>query len=120
MAVTQGPRQRNSRSVRNTEGRREMNEGNGDPMGLVGGITNTGTATFTGPKAWDECSTEQKLERLRQEVEGWRRQCAYLRDRVMALESHRHGADGAIMITLEQADRIHQGMNVASSINMLR
>lgn len=80
---------------------------------------NTVTTNYLGPKPWAECSADEKIERLRNEIDGWRRVCADLRERLQLFGTHTHGTDGKLLVSLEQADR-QRSMNQASSLNMLR
>jgi len=63
------------------------------------------TKTYLGPKPWAECTDSEKIDRLRNELDGWRRVCAELRERLQLFETHRHGDDGKLLVSLEQADR---------------
>jgi hypothetical protein len=90
-----------------------MIEGNAKYQEAIGGLTANSTARL-GPVPWADCSDADKLERLRNELDGWRRECARLRDRIQLLETHRHGEGGALLVSLEQADR-QMSMNQACS-----
>lgn len=71
-----------------------------------------------GLKPWAECSADEKIERLREEITGWRRVCAELRERMQLFETHSHGTDGKLLVSLEQADR-QARMNQCASYNNL-
>lgn len=77
------------------------------------------TTQWLGPKPWTQCGDAEKIERLKVELDGWRRACAELRGRIDLLESHQHAADGKVMIDLQQADRVHRMNACASSFNTL-
>ena len=77
------------------------------------------TTNYLGPKPWKDCTDAEKIERLRDELDGWRRACAQLRDRVDLLEAHQHSADGKLMVDLKQADQIHRMQSSCASINTL-
>ena len=72
-----------------------------------------------GPAPWAECSADEKIERLRQEIDGWRRVCAELRERLQLFETHSHGVDGKLLVSLEQADRQARMNQCASAYNNL-
>jgi hypothetical protein len=72
-----------------------------------------------GPAPWAECTDAEKIDRLKLELDGWRRACAELRGRVDLLESHQHAPDGKVMIDLQQADRVHRMNSCVGSFNTL-
>jgi len=74
---------------------------------------------YFGPKPWKDCTDSEKIERLRDELDGWRRACAHLRGRVDILEAHQHAPDGKLLIDLQQSERIHQMNTACASINTL-
>jgi hypothetical protein len=78
------------------------------------------TPGWIGPKPWDKCSDAEKIERLRQEVEDWRRVYAELRDRLDLLDTHQHGPNGVLVVDMQQAYRWHRALSGVGSINMLR
>lgn len=75
---------------------------------------------YLGPKPWGECSDAEKIERLRQEVEDWRRECGALRDRLDLLDAHQHAPNGVLLIDLVAAYRWHRMQTGVGSINTLR
>jgi hypothetical protein len=72
-----------------------------------------------GPKPWAECTADEKCDRLREQVEAWRRVCDQLRSRLSLLEGHRHGSAGEMLVLLDQVDR-NQMNQAMSSYNTLR
>lgn len=89
-------------------------------LGLVGGAQSVGSTTLSGPKTWEQCSVDEKLERLRQEIDGWRRQCARLRESLSLFEGHQHGADGTILVSMTYASSHSQIEQAGQSYNLLR
>ncbi len=79
-----------------------MIEGAARPEIAEGLVSNK---TWLGPKPWKDCTDSEKIERLRSELDGWRRVCAELRERLQLFETHTHGTDGKLLVSLEQADR---------------
>lgn len=79
----------------------------------------SGGLSYLGLKPWDLCTDTEKIERLRSELDGWRRVCAELRERLQLIETHVHGPDGKLLVSLEQADRQMRMNQCASSINKL-
>ena len=67
-----------------------------------------------GPKPWDECTDAEKIERLKEQMQGWIRACADLRDRLDALEGHEHNAKGEIVVNLRD-HRHRSAMGVAQA-----
>lgn len=75
---------------------------------------------WLGPKPWAEVSVEEKLERLRQEMDGWRREVARLRGLVTLLQRHDHTGDGKVRVDLQEAENFFRTENSCASINTLR
>ena len=67
-------------------------------------------------KTWDECGIEEKVERLRRELMGWRWQITDLRRRTETFENHQHDSRGEIVVPLHS--RSH-GVGEASTRDML-
>jgi hypothetical protein len=78
-----------------------------------------GQQMHLGPKPWDACTADEKCDRLKEQVEAWRRVCDQLRSRLALLESHRHGTAGEMLVLLDQVDR-NQVNQACQSINTLR
>jgi hypothetical protein len=76
-------------------------------------------AKYLGPKPWQDCTDAEKIERLRDELDGWRRECARLRSRLTLMEQHQHGATGAVLVDLQQADHAARQEYGCASINTL-
>ena len=76
------------------------------------------SSTWVGLKPWAEITADEKIERLRQEMDGWRRECARLRDRLNLLENHRHGINNEIVVELKQVDRL-SAQGACASFNTL-
>ncbi len=95
-----------------------MIEGNTGQKEAIGGLVGTSTG-YLGPKPWKDCTDSEKIERLRTELDGWRRVCAELRERMQLFETHTHGTDGKLLVSLEQADRQMRMNQCASSYNTL-
>ena len=71
-----------------------------------------------GPEPWDECTTDEKCDRLREQVEAWRGVCDRLRSRLALLEGHQHGSRGEMLVSIDQVDR--NQANQAATYNTLR
>ena len=74
---------------------------------------------WIGPKPWAEVSTDEKLERLRTELDAWRRECGRLRARINLLEHHQHSFAGAVRVDLQQADHCARQEYSCASLNTL-
>ena len=96
-----------------------MIEGTTGMKEAIGGLATSSTA-YLGPKPWAEISDSEKIERLRNELEGWRRVCAELRERLQLFETHTHGDNGKLLVSLEQADRQRSMNQCSSAFNTLR
>lgn len=93
-----------------------MIEGNANYQENVG--LQNAAGTHLGPKPWKDCTDSEKIERLRNELDGWRRVCNGLRERLQLFESHSHGTDGKLLVSLEQAYR-QMRMGQCASFNTL-
>lgn len=63
-------------------------------------------------KSWAECGIEQKLDRLREELIGNRRQRRWEQERLARVdeklrhfEHHQHGTDGTVMVRTRDLER---------------
>jgi hypothetical protein len=72
-----------------------------------------------GSVSWDESSSDDKIERLRMELDAWRGECAILRQRLAYLEHHQHGQTGELLIPVRDI-QILDSQNCASSWNSLK
>jgi hypothetical protein len=79
----------------------------------------TTSTSYLGPKKWADCSADEKLERLRSELDGWRRECARLRERVTVLEQHQHNAAGDMVVPVQGAANLLNQEASCGSINLL-
>lgn len=55
-------------------------------------------------KTWDECTPEQRMEMMREEVRYLRRMVTDLQGAVRKLTAHQHAQDGAIMVPMKNRD----------------
>lgn len=73
-----------------------------------------------GPIPWAECSVDEKLERLRNEINAWRSECARLREQLAVLQDHRHdNASGAVLVDLHRAEHALDQHRCAQAFNLL-
>lgn len=86
----------------------------------VGGLPPTNETKWLGPKPWAEISVDEKLERLRRELDDWRRECARLRGLVTLMQHHQHGANGTIQVGLMESENFFRMENAQGAFNMLR
>lgn len=81
-----------------------------------------------GFKKFDEVGVEEKVKRLHSVIQDLRRSLQWSHDRecrmatkIHALENHQHSANGACMITIENANRGNNEISggIANSIDLL-
>jgi hypothetical protein len=76
----------------------------------------TGTAAgdliMEAPKSWAECSADERVERLREELLGARHQRRWEQERfgridekLRHFEHHQHGTDGTVMVRTRDLER---------------
>lgn len=65
---------------------------------LMGSLSNTPCRA----KTWDECTPEQRMEMMRDEVRYLRRTVTDLERMVSKLKLHQHAQDGEIMVPMKR------------------
>ena len=55
-------------------------------------------------KYWNECDSETKIERLRQEIKGLQREVSMLMRVTRLLQSHSHTPDGSTVVPIREKD----------------
>ena len=72
-------------------------------------------------KTWDECTPEERTERLRQQVRGTIRVQSdiinNLRERISTLERHQHSHTGEVLVSVNSGRNV--GMDAGRSVDPL-
>ena len=74
---------------------------------------------WLGPRKFEDCSEKEKIERLRQEIKGWRRLYSELSGRLALLETHHHSAQGVLLVDLKQMDAFNRMNQCAQAYETL-
>lgn len=73
------------------------------PVGMALGNL-SGANTPMRQKTWDECTPEQRMEMMREEVRYLRRSVTGLEGSIRKLKAHQHAQDGSLMVPMKNRD----------------